>query len=41
MAEHVVRRVKYRNAMRYLQSGSGREWFLPKEILCLFWCEFL
>src|SRR5262250_1237987 len=40
MAEHVVRRVKYSNAMRYIQSGSGIESFLPKEILCLFFCGF-
>jgi hypothetical protein len=24
--------------MRYIQSGSGIESFLPKEILCLFLC---
>jgi hypothetical protein len=24
--------------MRYIQSGSGRKSFLPKEILCLFLC---
>src|SRR5262250_2657473 len=40
MAEHVVRRVKYSNAMSYIQSGSGIESFLPKEILCLFLCGF-
>src|SRR5215831_6663442 len=40
MAEHVVILVKYSNAMRYIQSGSGIESFLPKEILCLFLCGF-
>ena len=40
MAEHVVILVKYSKAMRYIQSGSGIESFLPKEILCLFLCSF-
>src|SRR5262245_23387911 len=38
IAEQVVTLVKYSNAMRYIQSGSGIESFLPKEILCLFLC---
>src|SRR4051794_24330515 len=36
IAEQVVTLVKYSNAMRYIQSGSGIESYLPKEILCLF-----
>src|SRR6516165_2486021 len=38
MAEHVVRLVKYSNAMRYIHSGSGIESHLPSESLCLFLC---
>jgi SOS response associated peptidase (SRAP) len=40
IAEHVVSFVKYSKAMRYIQSGSGIESCLPKEILCLFLCGF-
>src|SRR4029079_13769778 len=32
--------VKYSNAMRYIQSGSGIESHLPSESLCLFLCGF-
>src|SRR4051794_28836468 len=39
IAEQVVTLVKYSNAMRYIQSGSGIESYLPKEILCLFLCR--
>src|SRR5262250_14338 len=38
MAEHVVRLVKYSNAMRYIHSGSGIDAHLPSESLCLFLC---
>src|ERR671936_254795 len=38
IAEQVVTLVKYSNAMRDIQSGSGIESYLPKEILCLFLC---
>src|SRR5262250_3277208 len=31
MAEHVVRLVKYSNAMRYIHSGSGIDAHLPSE----------
>src|SRR6516164_87566 len=37
-AEQGVTLLKYSNAMRYIHSGSGRESYLPKEILCLFLC---
>jgi hypothetical protein len=40
IAEHVVRLVKYSKAMRYIQSGSGRESHLPRKILCLSFCGF-
>src|SRR3954465_5725706 len=39
IAEQVVMLVKYSNAMRYIQRGSGIESYLPKEILCLFLCR--
>src|SRR5215831_3536831 len=38
LAEQVVTLLKYSNAMRYIQSGSGIESSLPQEILCLFLC---
>src|SRR5262252_1614838 len=38
MAEHVVRLVKYSNAMRYIHSGSGIDAHLPSESLWLFLC---
>src|SRR5262245_59136746 len=38
MAEQVVMLVKYSKAMRYIQSGSGIDFHLPSERLCLFLC---
>jgi hypothetical protein len=38
MLEQVETLVKYSRAMRYIQSGSGIESYLPYKILCLyFW----
>src|SRR5215211_6991450 len=38
MAEQVVMLVKYSKAMRYSHNGSGIDFHLPSESLCLFLC---
>jgi hypothetical protein len=32
--------VKYSKAMRYIHSGSGIDFHLPSESLCLFYADF-